>query len=278
MVREVLLFARRCAGKLLLEAAAMTHDRAARALRLCRQLRPKAEGNAGGGLLAGVLDRERQRTVRLLMLHRRNDDDDDDHEDDGGGGDKYGMADGGDAGDNNRCCCRGRRRQRRCFDDDDGADAAKTTKARGLDFHDCWSDDEHADAATVTDHCSTDQEEFAGIPGLDVDCGVLIRREYTRPKPDPLETSSRILPLIRARFLRSNSVRRKNARYRSRLLNVPNGRYTQYIYVWHAIIIYLLSFNIVTNYVFAITIFDVYACTFIIVAVLTKPITIKKKN
>lgn len=163
-------------GKLLLDAAAATHERAARAQRLCRQLRAKAEGNAGGGLLAGVLDRERQRTVRLLMLHRRRDDDDDDNNDEYVGG----VAED----ENSRCCCR-LSRQRYCGVNVD--DGAETSKTRGEDFHDCWSDDECADAATdAVDHCSGDQDEFtgiAGIPGLDVDRGVLIRREYPTVRP-----------------------------------------------------------------------------------------------
>lgn len=169
----------------MLEAAAATHDRASRAQRLCRQLRAKAEGNAGGGLLAGVLDRERQRTVRLLMLHRRDDDDDDDD-------DEYGKAGGrGDEDDDSRCCCR----QRFCINDGGGGGGARV---RGQDFHDCWSDDECADAATVADHCSGggDQEEFtgiAGIPGLDVDRGVLIRREYPNLIREPIADTSRLI-------------------------------------------------------------------------------------
>lgn len=154
-------------GTMLLEAAAVAHDRAARAQRLCRQLRAKAEGNAtgGGGLLAGVLDRERQQTVRLLLLHRRKD-----NEYVGtpeAGGDK-------DDDDNNRCCCR----HRRC-----GADGSTVSTANSC--HDCFSDDDGVDDAAVADHCpgGGDQEEFtatgiAGIPGLDVDRGVLFRREY----------------------------------------------------------------------------------------------------
>uniref|UniRef100_A0A2S2Q0G0 BRO1 domain-containing protein n=2 Tax=Sipha flava TaxID=143950 RepID=A0A2S2Q0G0_9HEMI len=159
-------------GKLLLEAAAAAHDRAARAQRLCRQLRAKAEWNTsgGGGLLAGVLDRERQRTVRLLLMHRRNDD-------------EYGTTKSNDEDedDENHCCCR----YRYFSDDEDNSngDATKATKERRYeDYHDCCSDDEGTDAAAVADYCSgnADQEEFtaagiAGIPGLDVDRGVLIR-------------------------------------------------------------------------------------------------------
>ncbi|VVC26044.1 Hypothetical protein CINCED_3A004712 [Cinara cedri] len=157
---------RRCKqlGTLLLEAAAAAHDRAARAQRLCRQLRTKAEGNAagGGGLLAGALDRERQRTVRLLLLHRRNDNEYD------------GTAGGGD--DDTHCCCR----RRRCSDDGPAVSATNSC-------HDCFSDDDGVDDTVAVDHCSGngDQEEFtvtgiAGIPGLDVDRGVLFRRECCR--------------------------------------------------------------------------------------------------
>lgn len=159
----MLLTCNRVAGKLLLEAAAAAHDRADRAQRLCRQLRAKSEGNTsgsggggGGGLLAGVLDRERQRTVRLLLMHRRDDDDDDDNE--------FGRADG--ENDRNR-----------------NGGAEKSC----WDCRDCWSDDDgDVDAAAVDDFCSGDQEEFtaagiAGVPGLDIDRGVLIRRKYLRP-------------------------------------------------------------------------------------------------
>lgn len=162
----------------MLEAATATHDRAARAQRLCRQLRAKAEWNTsgGGGLLAGVLDRERQRTVRLLLMHRRNDD-------------EYDTTKNNDEDEDedNHCCCR-----YRCFSDDedncnghDGGVAKTIKNSRYEDFHDCFSDDEGMDAAAFADYCSGsgDQEEFtaagiAGIPGLDVDRGVLIRREY----------------------------------------------------------------------------------------------------
>lgn len=152
-------------GTLLLEAAAAAHDRAARAQRLCRQLRAKVEGNATGGgrLLAGVLDKERQRTVRLLLLHRRK------NNEYGGGG--------GDDDDDNRCCCCHRRR---CGDD--GSTASTTNSC-----HDCFSDDDGVDDTAIADHSSGggDQEEFTaagidGIPGLDVDRGVLFRRECCR--------------------------------------------------------------------------------------------------
>lgn len=161
------------AGKLLLEAAAAAHDRAARALRLCHQLRgAKAEGSSsgsgGGGLLAGVLDWERHRTVRLLMLHRRDDD-------------EYGTAgdDNGDEDDDKtyRCCCR------RGVDVEDYVGQPKTANSP-FDFHDCCSDDECVDEIAMSDYGSGsgDQDEFtaagiAGIPGLDIDRGVLIRRE-----------------------------------------------------------------------------------------------------
>jgi len=154
----------RVTGKLLLEAAAAAHDRADRALRLCRQLRAKSEGNAsgsggGGGLLAGVLDRERQRTVRLLLSHLRDEEED-----------EYAMAEGeGGGGDNDR---RDGRAEKNC--------------SRRWDCHDCCSDDDDVDAAAVADYCSGDQEELtaagiAGVPGLDVDRGVLIRRKYQLP-------------------------------------------------------------------------------------------------
>lgn len=161
----------------MLEAAAAAHDRAARAQRLCRQLRAKAEWNTsgGGGLLAGVLDRERQRTVRLLLMHRRNDD-------------EYDSTKSNDENEDgeNHCCCR-----YRCFGDEEdkcsGNDESvvKTMKdLRFEDYHDCCSDDEGIDSAAVADYCSGsgDQEEFtaagiSGIPGLDVDRGVLIRRK-----------------------------------------------------------------------------------------------------
>lgn len=143
---------------LLLEAAAAAHDRADRAQRLCRQLRAKSEGNTsgsggGGGLLAGVLDRERQRTVRLLLLRRR----------DEVGDDEYGTAEG--EGDNDRRIGRAKKSGSQCWD-----------------CRECCSDDDGIDAAAVADFCSGDQEEFtaagiAGIPGLDVDRGVLIRRK-----------------------------------------------------------------------------------------------------
>lgn len=157
----------------MLEAAAAAHDRAARALRLCRQLRgAKAEGNSSGGgssggLLAGVLDWERHRTVRLLMLHRRDDD-------------EYGTS-GGDDGDEDddkayRCCC-----HRSVVENDVGQPKMVSNP---FDFHDCCSDDECVDETAVSDYGSGsgDQEEFtaagiAGIPGLDIDRGVLIRRE-----------------------------------------------------------------------------------------------------
>ncbi|KAF0756674.1 Rhophilin-2-A, partial [Aphis craccivora] len=146
-------------GMLLLEAAAAAHDRADRAQRLCRQLRSKSEGNTsgsggGGGLLAGVLDRERQRTVRLLLLQRRYQVADD----------EYGTAEGeGGEGDNDRRVGRAEKNGSQCWD-----------------CRDCCSDDDGIDAAAVADFCSGDQEEFtaagiAGIPGLDVDRGVLIR-------------------------------------------------------------------------------------------------------
>ncbi|XP_025196834.1 uncharacterized protein LOC112595750 [Melanaphis sacchari] len=139
-------------GMLLLEAAAAAHDRADRAQRLCRQLRAKSEGNTsgsggGGGLLAGVLDRERQRTVRLLLSQRR----------DEVGDDEYGTTEG----DNDRR-------------------VSRAEKSPCWDCRECCSDDDGVDAAAVADFCSDDQEEFtaagiAGIPGLDVDRGVLIR-------------------------------------------------------------------------------------------------------
>jgi len=154
----------RVAGKLLLEAAAAAHDRADRAQRLCQQLRAKAEGNTsgssgGGGLLAGVLDRERQRTVRLLLSHLRDEEED-----------EYATAEG-DAG--------GGGSDRR-----DGR--AEKNCSRCWDCHDCCSDDEGVDAAAVADYCSADQEELTaagipGVPGLDVDRGVLIRRKYQLP-------------------------------------------------------------------------------------------------
>lgn len=151
----------RVTGMLLLEAAAAAHDRADRAQRLCRQLRAKSEGNTsgsggGGGLLAGVLDRERQRTVRLLLLQRR----------DQVGDDEYGTAEGeGGEGDNDRRVGRAEKSGSQCWD-----------------CRDCCSDDDGIDAAAVADFCSGDQEEFtaagiAGIPGLDIDRGVLIRRK-----------------------------------------------------------------------------------------------------
>jgi len=147
------------AGKLLLEAAAAAHDRADRALRLCRQLRVKSEGNTsgsggGGGLLAGVLDRERQRTVRLLLSHLRDEEED-----------EYATAEG-EGGDSDRRDGRAEKNFGRCWD-----------------CHDCCSDDDGVDAAAVADYCSGDREELtaagiAGVPGLDVDRGVLIRRKY----------------------------------------------------------------------------------------------------
>jgi len=147
----------------LLEAAAAAHDRADRAQRLCRQLRAKSEGNTsgsgggGGGLLAGVLDRERQWTVRLLLSHLRDEEEDDEYataKGEGGGVD----SDRRDGRAEKNCC--------RCWD-----------------CHYCCSDDDDVDAAAVADYCSGDQEELtaagiAGVPGLDVDRGVLIRRKY----------------------------------------------------------------------------------------------------
>lgn len=186
------------AGKLLLEAAAAAHDRAARALRMCRQLRTKTDGNTsggGGGLLARSLDRERQRTVRLLLLHRhrrhrhRNNNDDD--------VDAYGMGDG-DTDDGERCCCCCRPGRRRLSETVNGVDGGvhrngANGRRQHQPYHECWSDDDGGggtDPVTVTngtavDHCSgagsaEQVEQFAGIagiPGLDADRGVLVRRE-----------------------------------------------------------------------------------------------------
>lgn len=183
------------AGKLLLEAAAAAHDRAARALRMCRQLRTKTDGNTsgGGGLLARSLDRERQRTVRLLLLHRRgrhhhrNNDDND--------VDAYGMGDGGTDDGQRCCCCAGRRRLSETVNGVDGGVQRNGANGRRQHqpYHECWSDDDggcSTDPVTVTngtvvDHCSgagsSEQVEqfagIAGIPGLDADRGVLVRRK-----------------------------------------------------------------------------------------------------
>lgn len=153
----------------MLEAAVAVHDRAARVQRLCRQLRAKVDGNnsggsGGGGLLSGVLDCERQRTLRLLLLHRRVDNNDDTVQD---------------------CCC-----HRRWCDDDENDDGKKQSpkmtdgQPRHV-WHDCYSDNDDGNSATVADYCAggSDQEEYAtvgiaGMPGLDVDRGVPIKREF----------------------------------------------------------------------------------------------------
>lgn len=99
--------------------------------------------------------------MRLLRLHRREDDDNNDSE--------YVTAEGDDD-ENHRCCCR----RRRCVTGDDAA------TNRDQDYHECWSDGDGTGAAATADHDGGDHEEFAeiaGIPGLDVDRGVLIRRE-----------------------------------------------------------------------------------------------------
>jgi len=100
--------------------------------------------------------------VRLLLLHRRRDNDDDDYDFD------YAAADGDGGGSDS-----GRR---------DGRGAEKSSCGCCWDCHDCCSEDDGIDAAAVADYRSGDREEFtasgiAGVPGLDVDRGVLIRRE-----------------------------------------------------------------------------------------------------
>lgn len=150
-------------------------------------------------MLARSLNRERQRTVRLLLLHRhrrhrhRNNN--------GGGGDDddnvdaYGMGDGDTDNGQRCCCCAGSRRLSETVNGVDGGVQRNGANGRRQHqpYHECWSDDDGGGGTdpvtvangTVIDHCSgagsSEQVEqfagIAGIPGLDADRGVLVRRK-----------------------------------------------------------------------------------------------------
>lgn len=146
-----------------MEASAAAHDRAARALRLCPQLRRRTEIGSNGaalggsGLLSTVLDRERRRTMELLLLHRRFKDNDDNCQSSVKGVTSPTLMTG-------------------VRDEDDA-----------VDFHCCYCDPDRDDdvkvAVKTSDYCGTsgnEQEEFATAAvagGLDVDHGVLIQRK-----------------------------------------------------------------------------------------------------